>query len=297
MRIVFAGTPETAIPALDVLLKSHHEVVAVLTRPDAPHGRKAVMTASPVARFASDHDLRVIKASSMNEAVYTDLRSANPDLGVVVAFGALLPDEALNIPKHGWINLHFSALPHLRGAAPVQWTLINGDPQAHTSVFQLVKKMDAGPIASVETTELAGNETAADLLSTLAITGATQLLRVANDIELGRQGFSDQVGNPTFAPKLSIQDAHLVPDQNLSELFNRYRGVTPEPGAWILDGDVRVKVHEALMSNEDVEPGEIESRSGRVYFGTSTQALELVKVQPAGKSSMSAADWSRGRRR
>ncbi|MEN9752156.1 MAG: Methionyl-tRNA formyltransferase [Actinomycetota bacterium] len=296
MRVIFAGTPVVAIPTLEALLSSEHEVVAVLTRTDAPVGRKAVLTPSPVAEFAERHSLNIIKANSIDETIASVLAELKADLGVVVAYGAFLPQATLDATTHGWINLHFSPLPRLRGAAPLQHTLIEGQLLAHTCVFKLVKAMDAGPIASVEAHQLTGSETATNLLAQLSIAGATQTLHVIDDIENGTVVWTEQKGEPTFANKLTTQDAFLDPSLDGPALFNRFRGVTTEPGAWLLDGELRVKVLDAAPSSLTLNPAAIELLDGRVFYGTSTTALELISVQPAGKSKMSAADWARGRR-
>lgn len=296
MNIVFAGTPETAVPTLDALMAAGHNIVAVLTRPDAPIGRKAVMTPSAVAQAALAHGLPIIKAARVDADVTKALTDLEADLGVVVAFGAMLPQSALDLPHDGWINLHFSALPEWRGAAPVQWTLLSGASEAATSVFRLVSEMDAGDVASVETQSLRGDETSGQLLERLSHTGAAQVLGVVSNINAGSAVFTPQTGQATFARKLNIADGELVPSQTNEENFNRYRGVTPEPGAWLNDGDVRVKIHRAARSQLVLTPGEIAVVNGAVLWGTSTTALQLIEVQPAGKQRMSAADWARGRR-
>jgi len=296
VKIIFAGTPETAVPTLEALIKSGHEIVAVLTRPDAPVGRKAVLTPSAVASFADSHGLLTIKAKSVDSAVTAQLAPLEADLGVVVAYGAFLPTAALELPKHGWVNLHFSRLPKLRGAAPVQWTLINGNEYAATTVFQLVEAMDAGPIASIEQTKLSGAETSSELLATLATSGAQHVVSTVQAIESGTQPFAEQQGVATFAPKLSIEDGYLDPNLDAKTLFNRFRGVSAEPGAWILIDQDRIKIRSAKPSEIAISPGTIEAQGSRVYFGTATTALELLLVQPAGKQTMNAADWARGRR-
>jgi methionyl-tRNA formyltransferase len=296
VKIVFAGTPETAVPTLSALISAGHHVVAVLTRPDAPIGRKAVMTPSAVAQAAVVHGLHVIKAARIDADVITELQSLNAELGVVVAFGAMFPPAALDVPHHGWINLHFSALPTWRGAAPVQWTLISGSGEAATTVFRLVREMDAGDVASVESHPLRGDETSAELLERLAQTGAQQVRQVVSDISRGAASFTPQEGEPTFAGKLSVADGELQADDSGIENYNRFRGVTHEPGAWLNDGEIRLKVHQASLSAQKIDAGVIAAVDGKVFWGTQTEALELIEVQPAGKQRMSARDWARGRR-
>ena len=296
MKIIFAGTPETAVPTLEALIESGHEIVGVLTRPDAPIGRKAVLTPSAVAQCAESHGLVTIKAKAVDSAVTAQLSQLGADLGVVVAYGAFLPTATLELPQHGWVNLHFSQLPELRGAAPVQWTLINGNDYAATTVFRLVEAMDAGPIASIEQTKLSGTETASELLATLATSGAQQVVSTVRAIESGTQDFAEQQGVATFAPKLSIEDGYLDPKMDAISLFNRFRGVSTEPGAWILLDQERLKIRSARPSEIAISPGAIELQDSHVFFGTATTALELLRVQPAGRQTMNAADWARGRR-
>ena len=296
MRVIFAGTPEAAVPTLELLHSSGHEVVAVVTRPDAPRGRKRVITPSPVAVFAQDHGIPIIKARSIETETAQAIAELEADLGVVVAYGAFLPEHTLHATKHGWINLHFSRLPEFRGAAPVQWTLIAGHEQAHTTVFKLVKDMDAGPIVSVDSTQLCGTETATELLATLGRTGASQTLKVVDDIDRGNAVFVEQEGTISFAPKISLEQAELDPSLDGKTLLNLYRGVTEEPGAWFTDGEIRVKVLEASRSDRVIEPGVIEVDKQQVFWGTATTALLFTLVQPAGKAAMKAADWARGRR-
>lgn len=297
MKIVFAGTPEVAVPTLAALLDSGHEISAVLTRPDAPVGRKRVLTPSPVAQFARDHDIPVIYAHKVTDEVSSQLQELDADLGVVVAYGGLLPDDALSAPRWGWINLHFSALPLWRGAAPVQWTLISGQSTTASTVFQLVKELDAGDIFDSEILEIEPEETSGALLSRMSLSGARQVVRVVNAIYEGSAIAKVQQGQPSYARKLTLEDAHLNLTQSGQAVYDRFRGVTPEPGAFVYLGEERLKIHEASMSTVGGVPvGAIISSEGKTLLGTSTHALELHVVQPAGKSRMSAADWFRGLR-
>lgn len=296
MKIFFAGTPETAIPTLSALLEAGHEIVGVITRDDAPVGRKAILTPSPVAVFAQSAGIETIKANRITDDVCERIEATHADLGIVVAYGGFLSDRALQATTFGWLNLHFSDLPQLRGAAPVQHTLLQGNDKAATCVFQLVAAMDAGPIASTEFTDLNGTETTGELLATLALTGAHHVVDVVENVSQGTMSFTEQVGEPTFAPKLDAHHGQLIAEDSGQVNFNRYRGVTPEPGAWILDNGVRVKIHVAKLSIHALEPGEICIVDDSVLWGTASTAIELVEVQPSGKQRMNARDWARGRR-
>lgn len=295
MRIVFAGTPAVAIPSLEAVA-ARHEVVAVVTREDAPLGRKRVITPSPVAEAADRLGLPVIKANRLGDDVTERIRALAPDLGVVVAYGGLVREPLLSLPRLGWVNLHFSLLPRWRGAAPVQHAVIAGDTETGAAVFHLVPELDAGAVYTELRHPIGPDETAGELLAALSIDGATLLADTADALAAGTAVASPQQGEVTLAPKLTIDDARLDLTEPADRVYARLRGVTPEPGAFALFGAERFKIHAARRTDGDtpLEPGAVEARNGRVLVGTGTDPLELVTVQPAGKRAMSAADWLRG---
>ncbi|MCU1481893.1 MAG: methionyl-tRNA formyltransferase [Subtercola sp.] len=297
MRIVFAGTPAVAEPTLRALAAAH-DIVAVITRADAPQGRKRVLTPSPVADVATALGLPVIKANKLDADVTAQIEALHPDLGVIVAYGGFVREPLLHTPRLGWINLHFSLLPRWRGAAPVQHALIAGDPVTGASVFQLVPAMDAGPVFATTSVTIGAHQTAGNLLENLAVDGAALTLRVVDDLAAGRAVSAPQQGEPTLAPKLSLDDAHLDFTRPRAEVYQRLRGVTPEPGAFALLGgaDDRLKLLEAEPAHDaaPLPAGRIQSVSGSVLVGTADLPLRLITVQPAGKKSMAAADWWRG---
>lgn len=297
MKIIFAGTPEAAVPTLEALISSDFEVVAVLTRPDAPQGRKRILTPSPVAQVAIAQGIPVIYANRIDDEVQKAIEDSAADLGVVVAYGALLPQQTLDSVKLGWINLHFSTLPHWRGAAPVQWQVISGASQAGSSVFQLVQELDAGDVYDSREWPILPDETAGELLTRLSVLGAQQVLDVVRSIDTRFAEPKPQIGESTYARKLSLEDGHLNLSQDSESVYNQFRGVTPEPGAFVLFGDERLKIIEArLGTDEEVVPSAITSVSKKLYLGCVTGSLELISVQPAGKQGMSAMDWFRGLR-
>jgi methionyl-tRNA formyltransferase len=300
MRLVFAGTPAVAVPSLTALAAAH-DVAAVITRIDAPLGRKRVLTPSPVAVAAEGLGLPVIKANRLDDEVTRAVAELEADLGVIVAYGGLVREPLLSAPRLGWINLHFSLLPRWRGAAPVQWSIIEGDTESGATVFQLVPGLDAGAVWSTTRTPIGGNETAGNLLGRLAESGADQLVQTIDGIAEGSLTPAEQVGTVetgevTLAPKLSLDDAHLDFSVPLDEVYRRLRGVTPEPGAFAEFDDVRVKVLDATPARDERRPapGEVVASGRRVLVGTATDPLELVRVHPAGKKPMPAADWWRG---
>lgn len=297
MKLIFAGTPEAAVPTLEALISSGFEVVAVLTRPDAPQGRKRILTPSPVAQVAIAQGIPVIYANRIDDEVQKAIDESAADLGVVVAYGALLPQHTLDSLKLGWINLHFSSLPQWRGAAPVQWQVISGATQAGSSVFQLVKELDAGDVFDSREWPILPDETAGELLTRLSVLGAQQVLDVVTSLDSGTAHPNPQQGESTYARKLSLEDGHLNLSLDSEAVYNQFRGVTPEPGAFVLIADERLKIIEArLGSNEEVIPSVITSVSKKLYLGCATGSIELLSVQPAGKQAMSAMDWFRGLR-
>ncbi len=295
MRLVFAGTPEAAVPSLEALAQSGHEIAAVLTRADAPLGRKRVLTQSPVADAAERLGLPVIKANRLDAAVTDTIAALQADLGVIVAYGGLVREPLLSTPRLGWINLHFSLLPRWRGAAPVQRALIAGDEITGAAVFQLVAELDAGPVFDSIRHPVAPGETSGDLLAALSVSGAELLVRVVDGLADGTARSVEQTGTPTLAPKLTIEDARVDWSETAAAVSNRIRGVTPEPGAFTTIGDARLKVLKVAPAEDATQPpGIIRPDGNRILVGTGTHALELLAVQPAGKKPMNALDWWRG---
>jgi methionyl-tRNA formyltransferase len=298
MRLVFAGTPAPALPTMRTLETSRHEIVAVVTRADAPIGRKRILTPSAVAQGAAELRLRILKANRLDDDVTSAIRSLQPDLGVIVAYGGLVREPLLSLPRLGWINLHFSLLPSWRGAAPVQRAIMAGDRISGASVFQLVAALDAGAVFGTTERAIGADETAGDVLIALAREGATLTERIVDELDRGIARAVPQVGQVTIAPKLSIDDAHLEPAQPAVEVYNRFRAVTPEPGAFVFVHDTRLAIKRARQAPERQQlAGEIVGEQSRVFLGTATHAIELLEVQPAGKRPMPAADWWRGQSR
>ncbi|UOE45203.1 methionyl-tRNA formyltransferase [Agromyces larvae] len=296
LRLVFAGTPAAAVPALRRIADGPHEIAAVVTRPAAPLGRKRVLTPSPVAQAAAELGLPVIEAARLDADAGERIASLRPDLGVIVAYGGLVREPLLSAPAHGWINLHFSLLPAWRGAAPVQRAIIAGDAETGASVFRLVPELDAGDVYGELRHPIAPGRTAGDLLDELADLGAGLLADVVDGIADGTAVATPQHGEPTFAPKLAIDDARLDFTRPTAEVDARRRGVTPEPGAFTEVDGVRLKVLDAepVADAPDLPAGRVALLGKRVLVGTADGALRLVRVQPAGRTAMAAADWWRG---
>lgn len=295
MRLVFAGTPAAAVPTLRRLAVSH-DIAAVVTRPDAPLGRRRVLTPSPVAQAAVELGLSVIKAARLDDAATDAISALRADLGVIVAYGGLVREPLLSAPTAGWINLHFSVLPAWRGAAPVQRALIAGDEVLGASVFQLVAELDAGDVFASRTIDLPATATAGEALEALALDGAELTADVVSGIADGTAVAVPQQGEPTFAAKLTLADGLLDWNQPLDVVFARFRGVTPEPGAHTTVAGQPLKVLEAVPAPEAeaLAPGRLRGAKTALHIGTSTGPLAVTRVQPAGKGAMNAVDWWRG---
>lgn len=296
MRLVFAGTPAAAVPTLR-RLASEHDIAAVVTRPDAPLGRKRVLTPSPVAQAAAELGLPVIHAARLDDAATAEVTALQPELGVIVAYGGLVREPLLSAPTAGWINLHFSLLPAWRGAAPVQRALIAGDAELGASVFQLVPELDAGDVFASRTVAVPPTATAGEALATLALDGAELTAEVVAGIADGSARAVPQQGEPTFAAKLTLEDGLLDFTRPLDAVYARFRGVTPEPGAHTTVGVQRLKILAAEPSPdaEVLPPGRLAGTKSGVRIGTATAPLTVTRLQPAGKGPMNAADWWRGR--
>lgn len=296
MRLIFAGTPEAAVPSLDALAVADHDIVRVVTRPPAPLGRKRVRTPSPVDARAEALGLPVLRADRLGAAETAELTALDADLAVIVAYGALVAEPLLSAPRLGWVNLHFSLLPRWRGAAPVQRALIAGDTTTGVDVFQLEAGLDTGPILASEAVAIGALETAGHLLARLAGLGATVLASTVDALAAGTASPSPQQGEATLAPKLTLADGRLDWTEPAGRVFARLRGCTPEPGAWTTVGGRRLKILDAVPARDApaIAHGEVLTAAGRVVAGCGTGALELVRVQPEGRGAMPADAWLRG---
>ncbi|MDX3190171.1 methionyl-tRNA formyltransferase [Streptomyces sp. MN03-5084-2B] len=300
MKLVFAGTPDPAVPALRALLDSgRHEVVAVVTRPDAQAGRGRRVVRSPVGALADDHGIEVLTpARAGDPAFLARLTELAPDACPVVAYGALLPQAALDIPRLGWVNLHFSLLPAWRGAAPVQAAIRAGDEITGASTFRIVKELDAGPVYGVVTEAIGATDTAGGLLGRLAESGAKLLLSTMDGLADGSLVAREQPAEGvSYAPKVTVEDARVSFADPASAVDRQIRSVSPDPGAWAEFRGERFKLGPVTVLDEPgPPPGEIVVERKRVLVGTATKPLRLGEVQAPGKKRMAATDWARGTR-
>jgi methionyl-tRNA formyltransferase len=307
VRLVFAGTPPVAVTVLRALMASRHTVEAVVTRPDAPAGRGRRVDPSAVAVAAAAAGLEVLKpARPADPDFQARLRAIAPDCCPVTAYGALLPESVLGIPRRGWVNLHFSVLPSWRGAAPVQHAILHGDDITGATTFQIVRALDAGPVFGVLTEPIRPADTAGDLLDRLAISGAELLVATLDGIEDGTlRAVPQPAEGVSFAPKLTPADARVDWKLPAHLIDRQIRGCTPDPGAWTDFGGARLKLWPVTLTPppapDDLArpaasagPGELRVERGAVYVGTGSRPVRLGDVQPPGKRRMPAADWVRG---
>ncbi|WP_414944334.1 methionyl-tRNA formyltransferase [Amycolatopsis sp. cmx-11-32] len=300
MRLVFAGTPEPAVPSLRALLASErHEVVAVVTRPDAQAGRGRRVVRSPIGALADEHGIEVLTPPKASDPAFlARLAEIAPDVCPVVAYGALLPQAALDIPKHGWVNLHFSLLPAWRGAAPVQAALRAGDEITGASTFRIVKELDAGPVYGVITERIAATDTAGETLGRLSESGAKLLVSTMDGIADGTLRAVEQSGDGvSYAPKVTVEDARVSFADPAAAVDRQIRAVSPEPGAWAEFRGERLKLGSVTVVDEPgPPPGELVVERKRVLVGTASKPVRLGEVQAQGKKRMAATDWARGTR-
>jgi methionyl-tRNA formyltransferase len=298
VRLVFAGTPEAAVPALRALLDSpQHNVVAVVTRPAARAGRGRHETGSPVAAVARAAGVPVLSPQRAGDPAFlAELAEFEPDVCPVVAYGALLPQAALDVPRIGWVNLHFSLLPAWRGAAPVQHAILHGDEITGASTFLIEAGLDTGPVFGVVTEPINPTDTAGDLLGRLAVSGAGLLVATMDGLADGSVVAVPQPGEGvSLAGKLAVADAEVRWDRPARHVDRLVRACTPAPGAWTTFRGERIKLGPVrLRGANDLAPGELSAGKASVAVGTASVEVELSTVQASGKRPMPAADWARG---
>lgn len=300
MRLLFAGTPQVALPSLEALLASSHDVVAVLTRPDAPVGRGRALASSPVKELAQQHGIEVLTPVRPSDPDFVGrLQALNVDCAPIVAYGGLIPRPVLTIPRYGWVNLHFSLLPAWRGAAPVQHAVLAGDDITGASTFALEEGLDTGPVFGMITEPIRDADTSGDLLARLAVSGAQLLVHTLDGIESGSVVATPQpIDGVSHAPKLVPADARIDFSHPALAVDRRIRACTPAPGAWsTVDGE-RIKLFPMRLDLNitDIEAGWVRVTKNEILVGTGSHALVMGDVQPAGKKRMSALDWARGNR-
>jgi methionyl-tRNA formyltransferase len=301
VRLLFAGTPDAALPSLRALLDSpRHEVVAVLTRPDAPSGRGRRLTPSPVRQLAESAGVEVLTPTRPRDPEFlVRLAELAPDCCPVVAYGALVPPAALDVPPHGWVNLHFSVLPAWRGAAPVQRAILAGDDVTGATTFRLEEGLDTGPVFGVLTTAIRPGETAGELTARLAADGARLLTDTIDGIADGTLHAVPQPDDGvSYAPKLTVDDARVDWSRPAAVIDRQVRACTPAPGAWTTFRGRRLRLGPLQPDPrvDRLDPGAIRDARDGVAVGTGAGTVRLGEVRPEGKPAMAASDWARGAR-
>jgi methionyl-tRNA formyltransferase len=293
VRIAVAATPDVAIPTLNALLVSEHELVSVITRADAPAGRGRELQASPVAQWAKTRNLLTYKpeSASLISELVKDL-----DLVITIGYGFILPDSTLQVPRHGFINLHFSLLPRWRGAAPVQRAIESGDIATGVTVFKLDKGMDTGPIYVTEQIPLSPDVNSGELLLTLAKLGVGPVLQTLDLIKAGTEPKVQSDVGATRAEKLSKEEGHIDWNCDAIAIQRKVNAFNPNPGAWSQFRGQNLKLNKVRMTDQLLAPGAIETSNRSVFVGTSTTAIELLEVTPSGKSTLPASAWANGAR-
>lgn len=298
MRVAFFGTPDFAVPSLEALLAARFQIPLVVTQPDRPQGRsRSTLVAPPVKQVALAAGLDVLQPDRpVGDVFRRALEHAKPDVGVVVAYGHILKPEILAVPKHGMINVHASVLPRLRGAAPIQWAILNGEGSTGVSIMQMEAGLDSGPVLHTVRTPIGADETTGELTARLAELGAQALVDALSLLGAGaaRPRAQDHAA-ATFAPKVGRDLARIDWTASASEVHGRIRAMDPEPGAWTLLEGEPFKFFGATLHDDRGAPGQVLAAGATVRVACGDGAIEARQVQPAGKARMSAAAWAAGR--
>ena len=296
MKVLIASSSLLATPLFDEFRKSNnHEILGILTNPDKPTGRGQKIEANDLALWAEENGFATHKPcnSAEVESIVSELK---PDLVVTIAYGQLIKKAALTIPSYGWINIHFSALPKWRGAAPVQHAIMQGDSQIGVSIFKLDEGMDTGPVYVTKLTDIYANETTTELLQRLSLIGAEMTLQVLEMIKAGKEPTPQQLSTATLAPKISKNDGKIQWQATALQINNLFRALKDNPGVWCSFSENRIKIDGLRITdlNNNLEPGQVLIENEKMIVGTKDKAIELLRITPAGRNSMSAAEFVRG---
>jgi len=296
LKLFVASSSLVAKPLISTLLVSKdHQLLGLITNPDKATGRGMQIEANELATWAQSEKIQTYKPSTHDE-IRLIIEKDKPDLVITIAYGPLIPEPLLDLPKHGWINVHFSTLPKWRGAAPVQWAILNGDKESGVSIYKLEKGMDTGPIYLMQSVQIESSERSEELLERLSILGSSLTL---DSLTLISDGFTPQAQSGqgvSVAPKFKKSDGQLDWSQSSEQIFNRYRALSDNPGVWSMLADLRIKIDSLRPSyaSDQLKPGEILIDSEKFFVGTSTNVIEIVRLTPAGRNQMSAAEFIRG---
>lgn len=297
MRIIFFGTPAFAIPSLVALLQSEEEVIAVITQPDKKKGRGRVSSPSPVKELAIDRGIKILQPVNIKDPLFLNgLSKIMPEIIVVVAYGKILPAQILRLPSHSCINVHASLLPKYRGAAPIQWAIINGEKKTGITTMLMDEGLDTGNILLQEETEISSDDNAETLANKLSEIGASLLIRTIKDIRSGYIKPIPQKGTPSYAPPLKKEDGRLNWSKTATEIFNFVRGMYPWPCAYCYLNKERIKITRVKMLEGSSTPRRVEKTGEELIVGTGEGLISIIELQPEGKIPMSAKAFLQGRR-
>ena len=296
MKVVIASSSYVSKPLISLLSSSReHELIGLITNPDKATGRGMNIVPNELASWGMSNGINVLKPEGRDN-LKDLIKTLNPDIVITIAYGQLIPEELLNLPKYGWINVHFSSLPRWRGAAPVQWAILSADKETGVTIFQLDKGMDTGPVYLSESVSIERDETTEMLLTRLSNIGADLAIQSLSKIQTGIKPVAQFNSGVTLAPKITKNDGKINWHENTDEIFNRYRALAGNPGIWTLLGELRLKIDSLEISSrvEKISPAEVLISDEHLLVGANNGVIEIKTLTPAGRSQMSAAEFIRG---
>jgi len=296
LKVVIASSSYVSKPLISLLSSSReHELIGLITNPDKATGRGMNIVANELASWGMSNGINVLKPEGRDN-LKDLIKTLNPEIVITIAYGQIIPEDFLNLPKYGWINVHFSSLPRWRGAAPVQWAILSADKETGVTIFQLDKGMDTGPVYLSESVSIERDETTEMLLTRLSNIGADLAIQSLSKIQTGIEPVAQSNSGVTLAPKITKNDGKINWHENTDEIFNRYRALAGNPGIWTLLGELRLKIDSLEISNrvEKISPAEVLISDEHLLVGANNGVIEIKTLTPAGRSQMSAAEFIRG---
>lgn len=296
MKVVIASSSYVSKPLISLLSSSReHELIGLITNPDKATGRGMNIVPNELASWGMSNGINVLKPEGRDN-LKDLIKTLNPEIVITIAYGQIIPEDFLNLPKYGWINVHFSSLPRWRGAAPVQWAILSADKETGVTIFQLDKGMDTGPVYLSESVSIERDETTEMLLTRLSNIGADLAIQSLSKIQTGIKPVAQLNSGVTLAPKITKNDGKINWHENTDEIFNRYRALAGNPGIWTLLGELRLKIDSLEISSrvEKISPAEVLISDEHLLVGANNGVIEIKTLTPAGRSQMSAAEFIRG---
>ena len=296
MKVVIASSSYVSKPLISLLSSSReHELIGLITNPDKATGRGMNIVPNELASWGMSNGINVLKPEGRDN-LKDLIKTLNPEIVITIAYGQIIPEDFLDLPRYGWINVHFSSLPRWRGAAPVQWAILSADKETGVTIFQLDKGMDTGPVYLSESVSIERDETTEMLLTRLSNIGADLAIQSLSKIQTGIKPVAQFNSGVTLAPKITKNDGKIDWHENTDEIFNRYRALAGNPGIWTLLGELRLKIDSLEISNrvEKISPAEVLISDEHLLVGANNGVIEIKTLTPAGRSQMSAAEFIRG---